>query len=225
MVLDRESLRNGSFLEAFRNKPDIEWWSEERIERSMHEVLKERVGNEPLWIFAYGSLIFNPLFEVQECSPAMLCGWHRSFCIRLVIARGNPEFPGRMLALEPGGVCEGIALRLREEGLEEELRMVWTREMVGGGYQPGWTKIQLADGRKVRAIFFAADLNSKLYEKQTAPESIAPLIACASGNIGTNQDYVFNLEAALRQYHIVDAGVNDLASRLRTICKTAEVSR
>lgn len=116
-----------------------------------------------------------------------------------------------------GGRCEGIALRLSEKGLEDELRMVWVREMVGGGYRPGWARIKLADGRSVQAIFFAADPDSQLHEKETAPESIAPLIARASGNLGSNQDYVIKLEAALRQHNINDAGIEEIARKLRKL--------
>ncbi|MGY6028492.1 gamma-glutamylcyclotransferase [Phytobacter sp. AG2a] len=215
MVLNRESLKNGSFLEAFREMPGIEWWSRERIDLSMNETLEGRIKGDPLWIFAYGSLIYNPLFEAQERTHATLDGWHRSFCIRLVIARGSVDFPGRMLALKPGGSCEGIALRLGLEGPEEELRLIWVREMVSGGYRPSWATIRLANGRTVRAIFFAADPDSQLYEEETAPDVITPLIARATGELGSNRDYVLNLDAALSQHHIADAGIEQLARRLR----------
>ncbi len=215
MVLNRESLKNGSFLEAFREMPGIEWWSRERIDLSMNETLEGRIKGDPLWIFAYGSLIYNPLFEAQERTHATLDGWHRSFCIRLVIARGSVDFPGRMLALKPGGSCEGIALRLGLEEPEEELRLIWVREMVSGGYRPSWATIRLANGRTVRAIFFAADPDSQLYEEETAPDVITPLIARATGELGSNRDYVLNLDAALSQHHIADAGIEQLARRLR----------
>lgn len=114
-------------------------------------MLSRRVDDEPIWLFAYGSLICNPLFEFEERVGATLNGWRRSFCVRLVVARGSHEKPGRMLALEPGGIVQGLALRLPQEHAERELRMIWMHEMVSGIYQPDWADVSLEDGRTVAA--------------------------------------------------------------------------
>lgn len=214
MVLDRDSLKNGAFLRSFYDTPNIEWWSEEHINQSMRETLQGRVRGEPVWLFAYGSLIFNALFQFEENCLASLEGWHRSFCIRLVLARGSPELPGRMLALEKGGRCEGIALRFREDKLDEELGMIWTREMVGGVYRPQWVNVTLADGNVIRAIIFAADTGNVLYEKDASPETAAPLIAAASGSLGSNKDYVIHLNESLLENGITDDYIQKLAAKL-----------
>lgn len=91
-----------------------------------------------------------------------------------------------MLALEPGDSCEGTAPRLSLEKPEEELRLIWVRKMVSGGYRPSWTAIRLADRRTVRAIFLAVDPDSQLYEKGTAPDVIMLLIARTTGGPGSN---------------------------------------
>ncbi|HHG5368157.1 TPA: gamma-glutamylcyclotransferase [Pseudomonas aeruginosa] len=213
-VLDRESLRSGAFLEAFKHIPGIEWWSEARIEDSMQAVLAERPQGEPVWLFAYGSLIWNPVFEFEACQLAALDGWQRSFCIRLVLARGSVEQPGRMLALEPGHRTAGVALRLRETDLEQELRMVWMREMVGGVYRPQWSPITLEDGSTAQAIIFIANRNSPLYEADASPDVIAPLIANAQGSLGSNRDYVLQLDQALRQRGIEDEYISTLVRSL-----------
>ncbi|HDR9224215.1 TPA: gamma-glutamylcyclotransferase [Burkholderia vietnamiensis] len=213
-MLDRDTLKSGAFLTSFREAPGIEWWTEERIEASMHETLARRPQSEPVWLFAYGSLICNPLFEFEESHLATLDGWHRSFCIRLVLARGSIEKPGRMLALEPGGSTEGLALRLREEDLEHELRMVWMREMVGGVYRPEWSVVKLADGRTAQSIIFAANPDNALYEQDASPDAVAPVIAAAHGSLGSNRDYVLHLHESLRRHGIVDAYIRELATRL-----------
>lgn len=215
MVLDRDSLKSGAFLQSFRETPDIEWWSEEHIAQSMRETLQQRIRGEPVWLFAYGSLIFNPLFQVEESTLASLDGWHRSFCIRLVLARGTPERPGRMLALEKGGCCEGIALRFREDQLDEELGLIWTREMVGGVYRPHWTTVTLASGQRVRAIIFTANINNILYEQDASVTTAAPLIAAASGSLGSNKEYVMRLHDALRHHGISDHYIHKLAAALQ----------
>ncbi|EQM88102.1 MULTISPECIES: gamma-glutamylcyclotransferase [Stenotrophomonas] len=213
-VLDRQNLSSGAFLNAFKDVPGIEWWSEEQIEASMQEVLARRPEREPVWLFAYGSLIWNPVFAFEECHLATLDGWQRSFCIRLVLARGSVEQPGRMLALEPGHRTQGVALRLREDDLEQELRMVWMREMVGGVYRPQWAPITFKDGRTAQAIIFTANRDNPLYEAHALPEVIAPIIAQARGSLGSNRDYVLQLDKALRQHGIEDGYVSALAQRL-----------
>lgn len=214
MSLDRETLRNGAFLNSFRNTPGIEWWSEERIDASLRDTLSRRPGKRPVWLFAYGSLIWNPLFEFAESRLATLHGWRRSFCIRLVLARGSNERPGRMLALEPGGSTTGIALRVREEDLEHELRMVWMREMVGGVYRPTWSEISLPDGQSAMSIVFAANADNPLYEADASLDTIVPVIGAAHGSLGSNRDYVLRLDQSLRLHGIVDPHIRELAARL-----------
>lgn len=213
-MLDREKLGNGTFLSAFRDAPGIEWWTEERIEASMHDMLARRPLGKPVWLFAYGSLIWNPLFYFVESCPASLEGWRRSFCIRLVIARGSVERPGRMMSLASGGLTDGLALCLDEQTLGQELRLIWLREMVGGAYRPDWAVITLADGRTVQAIIFTANPASALHEADDRVATVAPLIASARGPLGSNRDYVLQLDAALQEHDIEDAYIRELAGRL-----------
>ncbi|WJM80394.1 gamma-glutamylcyclotransferase [Pectobacterium brasiliense] len=214
MVLNRETLNNGTFLNAFRDVPDLEWWSETRIEKSMKDMLKIHSWGNPLWIFAYGSLIYNPLFHFAEQQRAVLDGWHRSFCIRLILGRGSVEHPGRMLALERGGSTSGLAYRFHQDNLENELRLVWMREMVGGLYQPEWADVTLSNGQTVKAIIFAASTGHPLYERDSSPDTVISYLSVASGNLGSNRDYVFRLEDSLRHYGIVDEYIHDLAVQL-----------
>lgn len=215
-LLARDSLANGVFLDAFKGIPGIECWPRARIEASMRDTLSKRPRGERVWLFAYGSLIWNPVFDFEECQIATLPGWHRSFCIRLLLARGSIQRPGRMLALEPGGTTAGIALGIREEDLEQELRLVWIREMVGGAYRPQWSAITLNDGSYAQAIIFTADADSPLYESDSSPETVAPAIAEARGALGTNQDYVLQLNQALLRRGIQDDYVSKVASLLES---------
>lgn len=214
MPLNRDSLSSGKYLMSFKNTPGMDWWSEERIIASMRATLALRPKDEPIWLFAYGSLIWNPQFEFVESSPAVLDGWRRSFCMRLVAGRGSIEQPGRMLSLAPGGQTQGLALRLAEDTLEQELLMVWLREMVGGAYQPDWAKLSLADGRTACGIIFRADPQGVMHEDDDRIETICPLINTAHGILGSNRDYVIQLDAALEEYGFKDDYIHDLAERL-----------
>src|SRR5690348_3588116 len=73
------------------------------------ECLAER---RDLWLFAYGSLMWDPGFAYAEAQPAVLRGYHRSFCVYSHRHRGTPDRPGVVLGLDRGGACKGIAYRI-----------------------------------------------------------------------------------------------------------------
>jgi cation transport protein ChaC len=214
-MLTRELISTGDYLRAFETLPDEMRWSNERIIASMRETLKARPTPGKVWLFGYGSLIWNPLLKFDGRQPATLEGWHRSFCIRLVTGRGCAVHPGRMLALEHGGETQGMAFSIADEDLEEELRLVWIREMPTGVYLPTWAPIRLADGSHASALVFVANDKHALHERDTRVPCIAPLIAAATGPLGTNADYVIRLEAALSLSGMNDEYISALASALR----------
>src|SRR5260370_23609444 len=71
-----------------------------------------RASTEPVWLFAYGSVMWNPEFAFPEARPGFLYGYHRSFCLYSRAYRRTPERPGLVLGLDRGGACPGIASRL-----------------------------------------------------------------------------------------------------------------
>jgi cation transport protein ChaC len=153
-------------------------------------------AGEELWVFAYGSLMWNPAIEFTEQQPCRVDGWRRSFCFWMPMGRGTPELPGLMLALEQGGACEGIAYRLAPQQVESELGLLWNREMLAGIYQPAWIPTTLRDGRTVTAITFVVD------------------IAFAEGRRGACRDYLANTAAHARALHIHDPYIEELVGRV-----------
>jgi cation transport protein ChaC len=220
-MLSRDALRSGAYLDSFRDLLAESLWSAARIEASLEATLAQRPGIGPVWVFAYGSLMWNPLIHFDARTPATLYDWHRSFCIRLVAGRASPDTPGRMLALEPGGSAAGIALRLAPESANDELRLIWVREMVAGSYLPTWAPITFADGTRTHAIAFVADRQQPHYQSDASVHTVAPLIAAARGHVGTNQDYVLDLEAALAEADLKDRYIEQLAEAIRTLAQRA----
>ena len=74
------------------------------------------MADGPLWIFGYGSLMWNPGFEVAERLLARLPEYRRCFCMRSIHHRGTEDDPGLVLALDPhaGSACEGLGFRVAE---------------------------------------------------------------------------------------------------------------
>lgn len=212
-ILTRENLRNGS-LRRRMNLVAHPGWSDERVEESFAHAWDSRPEG-PTWVFGYGSLIWNPLMPFEEQHTATLAGWHRSFCLRSISGRGSPERPGRVLSLMPGGAVQGVALRLPEADARDEVRMLWTREMTGGGYHPQWQAVQLEDGRSVTAITFVANPDHPQHEQDACAETVARLVAVAKGVFGPNIDYVLSLDQALRERGLHDPYVEAIMRGIR----------
>jgi len=137
---------------------DAKFLSEEEREKSRAEIMAQHVPGQDLWVFGYGSLMWNPAIQVDESLPAHVEGFSRSFCMRLMFGRGMPDNPGLMLCLVPGGACAGIAHRIAPEHVESESKILWMREMLSGAYIPTWVDIDLG-ARHVRGVTFVINMS------------------------------------------------------------------
>lgn len=216
-MLTRDFLRTADCKTAFGDIEESLLWSAEQRASSLAATLACRPDEGPVWIFGYGSLMWNPAMEFDESCPGTLVGWHRAFCLRLTAGRGTACQPGRMLALKEGGRTTGVAYRLSEESLHDDLTLLWKREMITGCYLPSWCKLSLDDGRVVNALVFIIDPRHPLYESDTRAQTIAPLIAAASGPLGTNAQYLFSLEQELIKLGMHDDCLNELVGRVRML--------
>ncbi|HBI11071.1 MAG TPA: gamma-glutamylcyclotransferase [Franconibacter pulveris] len=214
-MLTRDFLMKADCKTAFGAIEESLCWSPEQRAASLAATLACRPDDGPVWIFGYGSLMWNPALEFEECAPGTLVGWHRAFCLRLTGRRGTACQPGRMLALKEGGRTTGVAYRLPESQLEAELTLLWKREMITGCYLPSWCKLELDDGRTINALVFIMDPRHPLYEPDTRARVIAPLIAAASGPLGTNAQYLFSLEQELEKLGMRDDCLDELVSEVR----------
>jgi cation transport protein ChaC len=216
-LLTREFLLKADCKTAFGEIEESLLWTCEQRAASLAATLACRPDSGPVWIFGYGSLMWNPVFEAEEVVAATLHGWHRAFCLRLTVGRGTAQQPGRMLALKEGGSTSGLAFRLPEAHLHEELELLWKREMVTGCYLPSWRELRLENGQQVTALVFIMDPRHPHYEADTCSHTIAPLIACASGPLGTNAQYLFSLEQELNRRGMEDRALSELAQQVREL--------
>jgi len=187
--------------------------AEERA-ASLNQALTRYAPGEEAWVFAYGSLMWNPALEFAESSTCLVQGWHRSFCFWTPLGRGTPELPGLMLALERGGACEGIAYRLAPDQVKSELAILWNREMLAGFYKPQWVTATLRDGRTVTAVTFEVDTDHCQYCGDLPVEKQAHHIAFAEGRRGACRDYLANTAAHARALGIHDPYIEDMVERV-----------
>jgi cation transport protein ChaC len=188
--------------------------SSEQRAASLREALARYAPGEDVWVFAYGSLMWNPALEFAESSACQVQGWHRSFCFWMPLGRGTPELPGLMLALERGGSCEGIAYRLAPHQVQSELTLLWNREMLAGIYKPQWVRADLRDGRTVIAVTFEVDTGHCQYCGDLSIDKQAHHIAFAEGRRGACRDYLANTAAHARALGIHDPYIEDMLARV-----------
>jgi cation transport protein ChaC len=217
-MLTRKLLGSATYLDCPDWPADL-LWSRENIDQSLRDALEARPDDGPVWIFAYGSLMWNPLLNVDRQETARLDGWRRSFCLRMVAGRGSVAAPGRMLAVEQGGSTQALAMRLAAGTQLDDLTLLWTREMVLGAYVPMWLPIRLAGGSTVRAMTFVANTGRPQYQPDSSIAAIIRAMSHASGPLGSNAEYVFKLEEALRRHGLADPYVSALAAELARIAQ------
>jgi glutathione-specific gamma-glutamylcyclotransferase len=171
-------------------------------EANRQSVLSERMKRD-LWVFAYGSLIWDPAVHVEEYRYGALSGWHRSFCMRLEGGRGSHERPGLMAALDEGGHCDGVVFRIPAALVDRETAYMWRREMFSGSYRPVFLDVSTPQGF-VEALVFVMEQNDRRYMPDLPEDESARMIAVAEGGLGPNFAY---LDSLVR--HLDDLGIED----------------
>ena len=169
-----------------------------------------------VWVFAYGSLMWNPGFDYLERRPALLHGYHRAFCIYSNYYRGTDEQLGVVLGLDRGGACRGLAFQLRKDGVHEVLNYLWDREMLtwDRGASSTVYKLRVTGARTasgaVTCRTFVANPAHKDYAGRLSEDRIVRMIRSGVGISGTNRVYLENTVT-----HLDNLGIGD--RRLRRL--------
>jgi cation transport protein ChaC len=210
MPLTRDDLENDTLRAAFEYTRDgLPLLSRDAFDASLEAILETRTPEADVWIFAYGSLIWNPLLDTVERTPATLHGFHRRYCLWSRAGRGTPEQPGLMLGLDYGGSCRGLALRIAASVAGHELKLLWRREMIMGSYAPRWVDLRIADAT-VRALAFVVNHGHPHYAGKLPEETMVKTIAGACGKLGPCADYLENTVTGLAAHGIHDPALDHL---------------
>ena len=217
----------------FRATPDkVEYWdglarkmghppgwrlTDAEIEASRRAVLAGHERGRDLWIFGYGSLMWDPALHFEEVRLATLEGYRRCFSMQSRIGRGSTEKPALMLSLERGeGRCTGLAFRIAAHLADDETAVFWRREMITGSYRPVLLPATTPQG-EIRSLVLAANPAHANYVGDLPLEESAAIIAAGVGMLGTNLKYLEQLVEKLEQLRIEDDYIRQLMDRVRLI--------
>lgn len=194
--------------------------SNEQLEATRRELLGGMLAaGQDLWIYGYGSLMWDPGFHFAEVRLAHLRGYQRRFTYWTRIARGTREQPALMLTLEQQPhdadcLCTGLAFRIRGELAEVESAMLWRREMLRNGYCPTLLPVDTPQG-PLSALVFACNHAHDDYAGEMPLAQTAAIVAVAAGVIGTNREYLEQMAAQLQALQIRDPYVDELLRAVR----------
>jgi glutathione-specific gamma-glutamylcyclotransferase len=214
--LTRDTILDGSLHASVRDilGPDVVFMTDDERRAEIEAMLERAPEPGRVWVFAFGSLIWNPAFHHVEQRVARVHGWHRQFCLWVRAGRGSPERPGLMLSLESGGSCRGVVYRLGPGTERTELDVLWRREMFTKSYRPVWVLAHTPEG-PAPAIAFAANRDHDRYAPGLDADTVACHLAEAAGPLGRGCDYLFDTVAHLRQLGLRDRALEALEARVR----------
>ena len=213
-ALTRDNIREGHIAKMMAaHDSSIVMLSEEELALSRRTAMREHQGGD-LWLFGYGSLIWNPAFEFSERRIGLITGRHRRFCLWTWLGRGSRDCPGLMLGLEAGGRCSGVAYRIDRDAIDSELDVVWRREMLTAAYRPIWVRVATEAG-VVPALTFAINRRHERYAGKLSIETVAERLSLACGPLGTGAEYLFNTHGHLKELGLRDRYLDTLSELVR----------
>ena len=180
-------------------------------DQMLERALVQWGGDEDLWIFGYGSLIWRPEFDFSERRSAHVHGWHRALKMWSTINRGTPQVPGLVFGMLSGGSCQGMVFRIPRSAGDEVMRKLWQREMPNAVYDPKWLACKTPQGT-VKALAFTLSRQSPHHTGELAPDEYRRIFSEAQGIYGTTFDYARATFDELQRLGIDDKALKRLLS-------------
>ena len=173
-------------------------------------------SKDDLWVFGYGSLMWQPGFEHIEQVPARLIGEHRALCVYSFDHRGTPEKPGLVLGLDRGGACRGIAFRVAGHLREATIEYLRSREQTTHVYREVMRSVWLDNEarQRVSALTYVVDRSHVQYAGRLPLAEQLRIVQQGHGRSGNNRDYVLSTVRAIEAQGFRDGPLHQLALML-----------
>lgn len=186
------------------------WWHPDEEREAIRAQTLAGRRDADLWVFAYGSLMWDPGVRFAEVRRAHVPGYARRFILKdLYGARGTFERPGLMAALDKGPGCEGLLFRIAREDIEQETEVLWRREQIGPAYKAVFVEAHTPD-RTIEALTFVADHDAEMIDAGLTRERQIEYVATGKGFAGTSMDYLRNVHQKFAVLGIDDEEVTGL---------------
>lgn len=186
-------------------EPGLLYLDEADYAQAVDMVIAQRPDDGPVWLFAYGSLIWKPELDHVEERVATAHGWHRTFALKMTRWRGTQQQPGLMMGIDRGGQCKAMVYRLPEQDLRGQIDRLIRREMTAkpSTYMPRWLKVQTSGG-PLSALAFVINRQGRTYAGPLSDAAVAQVLASACGHLGSGAEYLYNAVANLEMRGIHD---------------------
>jgi len=182
------------------------------LDATQHESILQPEGD--FWLFAYGSLMWNPEFSFLRSETARLHGYHRRLCLWSVEHRGTFEHPGLVMGLDRGGSCHGQAFLIAEADAPNIIDRLNHREMITGAYRSAIKTLRLGCGEQVSGVCLIARRNHPQYAANLDHQTTIECVRAAQGGRGSNREYVLNTTRSLQQMGMRDSRLEAIAADL-----------
>ena len=213
-ALTRADLESDRLRKLYREaNPGARVLSDAELESSLQSLLQSHPEGEDVWLFGYGSLIWNPILHFEERHVAKLRGYHRRFCLWSHVNRGSLHKPGLVLGLDAGGSCRGVAFRIGAKQAQNELRLLWRREMALGSYNPRWLNVNTGE-RDLSAIAFIVNRNHPNYAGRLPLETVLNTMIGTRGYLGTPAEYLHETIRGLLAHGVRDEYLMNIRKRI-----------
>lgn len=167
-----------------------------------------------IWVFGYGSLMWNPGFPYLRAEQARMHGVRRALCVRSTHYRGTPDNPGLVFGLDRGGSCHGVAFEVAEADREAVIAYLRAREQISMVYHEVVRPARLSNGETVGALVYVANQAHEQYAGGLEFEEMLDIIRRSAGAMGPNVDYVMATLKRLQDMGIRDQALERVAAAL-----------
>ena len=167
-----------------------------------------------LWIFAYGSLMWDPALRFREVRRAHAPGHARRFILRENKGgRGTADAPGLMAALDKGDGCDGLVFRIAAAEVEQETTILFRRELVAPGYHAVFIPVDI-EGARISALTFVANHDWPDILGAIDRDVQVRWIATGEGILGSSRDYLDQTLSQLERLGLRDDACSALKAEV-----------